>query len=255
VLAEVGMHRHLLGGWLLMLLHAAASGVMTQDETTRNEMAKEAAVRVSTNRTGNGKFFLPTGAWFLTDDYVNKQTKNGCSDCTYRLDEKFSKCLAHLFSGGSVTELGAGVGRYKKAMMETGLVTEYAAYDGMPDVERKSHGVVKHADLSTDENEVVRSDWCMTLEVAEHIPKQFEAAFLRNIDKANRRGVVISWSPWGKGQSAHGHVNPKQTRQVMDLFAARGYALSLNSTSKLRRCATFPYFKKVHVFTRGALPR
>merc|ERR1719389_1469402 len=101
-------------------------------------MAKEAAARVSTNRTGNGKFFLPTGAWFLTDEYVEKQTKNGCSDCTYRLDEKFAKCLAGLFRGGSVTELGAGVGRYKKAIEATGLVTGYTAYDGMPDVESKS---------------------------------------------------------------------------------------------------------------------
>jgi hypothetical protein len=30
--------------------------------------------------------------------------------------------------------------------------------------------------------------------VAEHVPKRFEATFLQNIDRANRRGVVLSWS-------------------------------------------------------------
>ena len=32
------------------------------------------------------------------------------------------------------------------------------------------------------------------VQVAEHVPKRFEATFLQNIDRANRRGVVLSWS-------------------------------------------------------------
>eukprot|EP00316_Scyphosphaera_apsteinii_P009449 CAMPEP_0119316306 /NCGR_PEP_ID=MMETSP1333-20130426/39384_1 /TAXON_ID=418940 /ORGANISM="Scyphosphaera apsteinii, Strain RCC1455" /LENGTH=235 /DNA_ID=CAMNT_0007321921 /DNA_START=116 /DNA_END=823 /DNA_ORIENTATION=+ len=223
---------------------------LNQDEVTRAAMIQEATVRVRDNTTGNGKFFLSTGAWFLTDEYVSSAAKRGCPECVYRLDERLSRCLARLFSGSSVTELGAGIGRYKHAIKATGLVHQYEAYDGMPDVEDKSKGVVHHADLSTEDNIIARSEWCMTLEVAEHIPKQFEGAFLRNIDKSNTRGLVISWSPWGKGQSAHGHVNPKQPRQLIELFTSRGYATDMNATSTLRRCATFPYFKKLHVFRR-----
>ena len=53
---------------------------------------------------------------------------------------------------------------------------------------------MRYADLSTKENAIEQSDWAMTLEVAEHVPKRFEATFLQNIDRANRRGVVLSWS-------------------------------------------------------------
>jgi len=235
---------------LLSLLVSVAVAQSTQDEQTRTAMLSEAASRVHSNRTGNGKFFLSTGAWFLTDEYVGNAVKRGCPECVYRLDERFASCMARLFSGGSVTELGAGIGRYKKAIQASGLVTGYTAYDGMPDVESKSHQAVHHADLSTDENSIVRSDWCVTLEVAEHIPKQFEGSFLRNIDKANSRGLVISWSAWGKGKSNHGHVNPKSPRQLLDTFISRGYRSDLNATRQLRRCATFPYFKQVHIFRR-----
>jgi len=158
--------------------------------------------------------------------------------------------MARLFSGSSVTELGAGIGRYKKYIEGTGLVKQYTAYDGMPDVEAKSQQRVRHADLSTGENAIIRSDWCVTLEVAEHIPPQFETAFLRNIDKANSRGVVISWSQWGQGKSNHGHVNPKTQRQLLQTFIGRGYVSDFNMTRTLRRCATFPYFKQVHAFRR-----
>merc|ERR1712087_669751 len=68
----------------------------TQDEETRTAMLNEAAKRMKSNRTGNGKFFLSTGAWFLTDEYVTNAAKRGCPECVYRLDEKFSKCLAHI---------------------------------------------------------------------------------------------------------------------------------------------------------------
>jgi len=38
------------------------------------------------------------------------------------------------------------------------------------------------------------STWVLSLEVAEHIPRRFEASFVRNVDCANTRGAVISWS-------------------------------------------------------------
>ena len=94
----------------------------------------------------------------------------------------------------TLTELGAGIGRYAKAIRASGLTGRVIAYDGMPDVESKSGGAVRYADLSTKENAIEQSDWAMTLEVAEHVPKRFEATFLQNIDRANRRGVVLSWS-------------------------------------------------------------
>ena len=49
----------------------------------------------------------------------------------------------------TVTELGAGIGRYAKAIRASGLTGRVVAYDGMPDVASKSGGAVRYPNLST----------------------------------------------------------------------------------------------------------
>ena len=49
----------------------------------------------------------------------------------------------------TVTELGAGIGRYAKAIRASGLTGRVVAYDGMPDVASKSGGAVCYPNLST----------------------------------------------------------------------------------------------------------
>ena len=166
--------------------------------------------------------------------------KRRCDDCSYMLDTALAGCLARFFQGRTLTELGAGIGRYAKAIRASGLTGRVIAYDGMPDVESKSGGAVRYADLSTKENAIEQSDWAMTLEVAEHVPKRFEATFLQNIDRANRRGVVLSWS---RLQGSRGHVNPKGPKAVISTFVQRGYEHDRNATRMLRKCARHPNFR------------
>ena len=71
----------------------------------------------------NGKTFQSTGAWTISKEYV---AKNRCNngrirepdelevECAYKLDKRLASCLGHFFRGLSVSELGAGVGRYKR---------------------------------------------------------------------------------------------------------------------------------------------
>jgi len=89
----------------------------------------------------------------------------------------------------------------------------------------------------------------MSLEVAEHIPPQFEGKFLSNLDAANSRGLVVSWSSFT--DTAHGHVNPKSASAAQSTIAARGYQLDLNLTRFLRSRASFPYMRRaIMVFRR-----
>ena len=78
------------------------------------------------------------------------------------------------------------------------------------------------------------------VQVAEHVPKRFEATFLQNIDRANRRGVVLSWS---RLQGSRGHVNPKGPKAVISTFVQRGYEHDRNATRMLRKCAKHPNFR------------
>ena len=41
-------------------------------------------------------------------------------------------------------------------------------------------------------------DWVMSLEVAEHIPQDYEAIFIDNIVRHAREGVVLSWAVPGR---------------------------------------------------------
>jgi hypothetical protein len=223
----------------LVLASSLGARADSEAEQTKRQLLREAIERQGRNATGNGKFPLSTGAWFMTEQYVSK-AKQKCSDCMYMLDASLADCLSRFFEGRTITELGAGVGRYAKHIRESGLTGRVVAYDGMPDVETKSGGAVLYADLSTKENSIETSDWAMTLEVAEHVPKQFEATFLGNIDKANRIGVVLSWS---RLQGSRGHVNPKGPRAVIAQFQERGYEHDRNATRKLRKCAKHPNFR------------
>lgn len=207
----------------------------------------------------NGKTFRATGAWSLSQAYIER---NRCSnftagdtgiDCTYKLDERLATCLAHFFRGRSVTELGSGVGRYKRHVDATGLAGVYAAYDGLSNVAELTRGRVTFVDLTVDNPGLRQSDFALSLEVAEHIPARYEQTLMRNIDRSNTRGIVISWSNMGSSQSAHGHVNPKRKSQVRALFAPHGYVEDRNASAYLRRCATFLYLKRgIQVMRRNA---
>ena len=105
----------------------------------------------------HGKVPLSTGAWYMTNEYVAKAVAKcpasivrdeGVQACTYKLDMGLASCLSLFFTGATVTELGAGVGRYTRFLQASGRTSGVVAYDGMPDVENKSRGIVHWADLS-----------------------------------------------------------------------------------------------------------
>lgn len=256
-------HIHVTPGVLPAALCANPTVDMAQQ--LRHAMLREASAVQAHARGGDesfsgivkdashhhGKVPLSTGAWYLTDEYVAKAIskcpeatvrEEGVQACTYKLDVGLAACLSVFFTGATVTELGAGVGRYTRFLQASGRTRGVVAYDGMPDVENKSRGIVHWADLSEprlllapgvihgardgaaanpqpaiphpeaprpkgclgsswprtariqSDRHRLASTWVMSLEVAEHIPRRFEASFMRNVDCANTRGAVISWS-------------------------------------------------------------
>ena len=152
-----------------------------------SSLLTEASARQEARTVANGKFPLSTGAWYMTDKYAKQASgielfANGTrvcaagASCGYKLDEKLVPCLGVHFGRGTVTELGAGVGRYQQAVLSLGRVSAYTAYDGMPDIQTLTSGRVGWADLSVVQGtRILRSDHALSLEVAEHIPPQHEA--------------------------------------------------------------------------------
>lgn len=91
-----------------------------------------------------------TGAWAMDKSYLDAAAATapaGCAEevkawCVYRLDTPLVMALVSLLGTASVTELGAGVGRYARAVTAHGKTLSYTAYDGMPGIEKISHGCV-----------------------------------------------------------------------------------------------------------------
>jgi hypothetical protein len=204
----------------------------------------------------SGRTITKTGAWVMNDEYiepmVRKMTKqstsagHACTEnvkawCVYRLDTDLVKEMVNLIGASSVTELGAGFGRYARAVLASGRTQSYTAYDGMPGIEEMSHGWVRYGDLTNASLLLKRSDYVVTLETAEHIPRRFERTFLDHIDATAAQGVILSWSTSRRGV---GHVNIKSVKAVQQLFCQRGFHLDSVSTRKLRQAAYYWYFRR-----------
>merc|ERR1712157_483135 len=103
----------------------------------------------------------------------------------------------------AVADFGAGGGHYSTWMNETGLIQAFA-FDGTPEADVLTGGVVQEINLVRDMHLWRTFDWVLCLEVGEHIPKQFSSDLLRNLRRHAVHGLVMSWSDDWEGI---GHVN------------------------------------------------
>jgi len=113
-----------------------------------------------------------------------------------------------------------------------------------------SHGHCQVGDLTQPLQKVDMHDWVMTLEVAEHIPAVYEAAYLANAHQLNRQGVVLSWAT--PGQGGLGHVNEQPNAYAVERMVALGYVHDEAASARLREAATLGWFKStLLVFRRN----
>jgi len=148
--------------------------------------------------------------------------------------------LRHVFPvDAAVADFGAGSGHYSKWLNDTGLVTAYA-FDGSPDIALVTKGNVKSADLGKPLELWRKFDWTLCLEVAEHIPADMTAAFLRNLDAHTTEGLVLSWAR--PGLHGLGNANPRSEQEVLRLVREHtGLQLDTELTSNLRASASVAY--------------
>jgi cyclopropane fatty-acyl-phospholipid synthase-like methyltransferase len=99
----------------------------------------------------------------------------------------------------------------------------------------------RYKDLSLIDNELPIFDWIVSLEVGEHIPKEFQDNFIQNLHRHNKEGIVLSWAL--PGQGGHHHVNEMTNDQVRNLFHPLGYTSDYEMEKKFREAATLGWFK------------
>lgn len=180
---------------------------------------------------------LSTGSYVLPENFV------------YRFDQRFANAILNHVVNGSVLELGAGLGCYTYYFDKSDKLSQIDGYEGASNVHELSGGLVERADL-TEQQAFGQYDWVISLEVAEHIPAEFEAIFVSNVIAPKPKGIILSWAL--PNQPGSGHVNGKTNEYVISLMGTKGFEFDRENTLFLRSEATLSWFKKTTmVFVAG----
>ena len=172
------------------------------------------------------------------------------------IDESFGNTLVTLLKENkisSITDLGCGTGGYINMITDAGI--DAHGFDGNPNTEELdvSGGLcVGPVDL-TKERAWNMTDAAMSIEVAEHIPAQFEDKFVKNLVGSARDLVILSWAV--PGQVGEGHVNGKTGEAVRGVMKKHGWEKNEAFTHRLQIGSTLPWLKaNVQVF-RKTVPK
>jgi hypothetical protein len=170
------------------------------------------------------------GSWIIDD--VN--TSEHCFDI------QLSNSLIELISENkfkTLYDLGCGLGKYVSEIRNSGF--EIDGFDGNPYTESLTYGLCKVLDLSQPQ-ELSERDCTISLEVGEHIPKEFEDIYLSNLCKSSKN-IILSWAI--EGQAGYGHVNCRNNDYIINKMYQRGYNINLEYTNFLREKSSLWWFK------------
>ena len=160
---------------------------------------------------------------------VNEVSSNGgwCSKISGKnsshhvTDTGLAKALSDYLVGKRVASFGDGPGKYKEYISSLKKVKSYDAFDGAPFAELTTDNQVQFLDLSVPIYHLKPYDWILSIEVAEHIPKEFESIYVDNLARHALEGIIMSWAIPGQGGLSH--VNEQSFDYVKSLFKLKGF--------------------------------
>lgn len=130
----------------------------------------------------------------------------------------------------SIVDLGCGMGDYAHKFIANGIPCD--AYDGNPNTNLLTQGLGKVLDLSAPFDLGKKFDCVLTLEVGEHIPKEYESIFIDNITKHTGKILLLSWAILG--QTGDGHVNCQNNDYIISQIEKIGFKYLLDNSNVLR---------------------
>jgi cyclopropane fatty-acyl-phospholipid synthase-like methyltransferase len=148
----------------------------------------------------------------------------------------------------TLVDLGCGDGKYVKTIKEHGISAD--GFDGNPSTPAYTNNLCQVLDLSVPYQFKEKYDWVLSLEVGEHLPKQFEDIFIGNLHNNNKYGIILSWAV--KGQGGYGHFNEQNNDYIKSKICSLGYTNDIDSENALREHSTLYWFKNtIMVFRKN----
>jgi len=214
-------------------LYANVAKIVQQRNNISRELNRRQQLLSQKECESNRIEVAASGGWC-----AKTSTENGGQ---HKTDTALVPVLAKFLQGKKVASFGDGPGRYKVLLLETGLLKGYDSYDGAPFSEKTSEGRVSYLDLTLPQYGLPLYDWIVSLEVAEHIPKQFEHIYIDNIVRHAKEGIILSWAV--PGQAGHSHVNLQPFEYVKQLFEGLGFSHDPASSKLLKDGSTLDWLK------------
>ncbi|KAH3725513.1 hypothetical protein DPMN_051357 [Dreissena polymorpha] len=91
----------------------------------------------------------------------------------------------------------------------------------------------------------------MSLEVAEHIPADFQSVYVDNIVRHAKEGIVLSWAR--PCQGGYQHIRERPFEYVVNLLDGLGFSHDKDTSERLRNAAEFSWLRNnVNVYRRKA---
>jgi SAM-dependent methyltransferase len=152
---------------------------------------------------------LPTGYW-----------KGDTAHTRHDWAPPLAQWIAEYLQGQEATpvyDLGCGMGSYINHLAQAGF--DVLGFEGDPPDHAHSPKIVK-ADL-TEPLAVAVPGNVICLEVAEHVPEQFQVQFLSNVASACKTHLITSWAI--RGQGGDGHVSCRDNDEAINLICAHGF--------------------------------
>jgi len=168
-------------------------------------------------------------------------TISGKNSTQHLTDYALAKFLSEFLRDKHVASFGDGPGVYKEFILNLNQVKSYDAFDGAPFAELTTNNNVKFLDLSVPIYHLKRYDWVISLEVAEHIPAEYESVYLDNLVRHSVEGIILSWAQVGQG--GHSHVNTRNFPYIKEKMEARGFIHDPKSSEVFRNVSAFSWFK------------
>lgn len=140
-----------------------------------------------------------------------------------------------------VYDFGCGIGQYSRRLSNAGF--DVVGFEGsVPPL--REFGNIQEQDLSKPFT-LPKKGNCVFLEVAEHIPAQFENVLLDNISNACDNKLVMSWAL--RGQGGWGHVNELNNEEAISRIEAKNFIYLPEQTLSARQAipdnTKLPWFK------------
>lgn len=174
---------------------------------------------------------------------------SGKNSTEHITDIELAKELSFYLRNKRVASFGDGPGLYKEIFDFFKDVKSYDAFDGAPFCEETTNNTVKFLDLTMPVHHLKPFDWIISIEVAEHIPKEYENTYVDNLVRHAREGIILSWATPGQGGLSH--LNEKFFEEVESKMYSKGFKHLSEESKKISNKSFLPWIQNnLNIFKR-----